>query len=157
MQIKSTIQKTAPKQTPWFYNRERTPGVISESPADQLRDTVSIAATTAGVSVLAAGVVNGLGYGALGATALAVPLALGGALAGGLASGITQEAVGYLIGARPDNDAGMGAIAGGAVVSAIAAGAGAIAAGFGADPSTIAATAAAASGGFLILAGTMAG
>lgn len=141
------------KKPNWFYNRNRKPGVIGASPADNLRDTVSLAGSVALTSGAAAAVISSMGTGALASTALAVPAAVAGGLIGAFASPLLQSGLGTVIGAKPGNDDGMGAIAGGAVASGLAAGAGAIAAGFGADPTIVALTAAGVGAGFLTIAG----
>jgi hypothetical protein len=155
MNISSTIRHQKPKEC-WFYNRHRRPGVSGESPADQVRDTLSIGLSSAAISALAAGAVSYVGAGPLGASAMALPLVIGGGIAGGLACGLSSELIGLAMNARPTSDAGTGAIAGGAVVCGLAAGAGAIAAGFGSSPGAVAATTAAISGGIFLLAGTLA-
>lgn len=57
------------------------------------------------------------------------------------------------MGARPGHDAGTGAIAGGAVMSALVATGSTVAAGLGADPLTTGLVAGATGGGLLLLAG----
>lgn len=121
----------------WFYNKERTPGVIGSSPADNLRDMVSIAASTAAVAGASAATVTALGAGALAATALAVPLAVAGAVGGALIASVSQEAAGALLRTERINDEG-GMIVGGGVTGALVGAGGAIAAGFGAAPLAIA-------------------
>lgn len=151
MNIVSTVRPQQPKES-WFYNKNRRPGVSGQSPADVLRDTVSMGLSTTAVSALAAGAVSYAGAGPLATTALVIPLVVGGAISGGLASGLSTGLLGLAIGAPPNTDEGTGAIAGGALMCGLAAGVGAIAAGFGATPGGVAATAAAVSGGIVVLA-----
>ena len=135
----------------WFYNRERTPNVIGSSPADNLRDTISIGASTALVGAAAAGTVAAVGAGALMATALAVPLAVAGAIGGAILAGVTQEAAGALLQTGPSYDEG-GALAGGGVMGGLVGAGAAVAAGFGAAPLTVALAAVGIAGGLMALA-----
>lgn len=135
----------------WFYNRERTPGVIGSSPADHLRDSVALGAGTAAVAAVSTSAVAALGTGVLASIALAVPVAVVGLIGGGLIAGIGQEAMGAILHTGPSNDEG-GALAGGGVLGALVGAGGAIAAGLGAAPLTVAVAAVGAVAGLMTIA-----
>ncbi len=147
----SNAQPSLSRLKNWFYDRERTPGVIGSSPADNVRDSVTMGASTGVVAAVSAGVVSALGTGVLASIALAVPVAVVGLIGGGLIAGLGQEAMGALLRTGPSNDEG-GALVGGGVLGALVGAGGAIAAGLGVAPLTVAVAAVGAVAGLMTLA-----
>ncbi len=151
------IQRTMPRQAQaqaekpgWFHNKERKPGVISSSPAENVRDAVSFTTTMGVVGGVTAAVVRSMAPGVLGTIALTAGSVAAGAVAGSLGTLATQQAVGAALGVKDDGDIGGGVA--GLVYGGIVGGASALAASLGADPTTVGLTAAGASGGLGVLA-----
>ena len=86
MNIQRTFPKQAQAQKPgWFHNKERQPGVISSSPAENLRDAVSFTTSMGVVGGVTAAVVRSIAPGVLGTIALT---------AGSVAAGDSGHATG---------------------------------------------------------------